>query len=205
MVQPAPPGYALCVDAGRTYELLARLTNLLRSEERRVGQDHGLASVHLHALGYLARANRYSDTATALGEYLGLTKGTTSQTVAVLVERGFVAAQRDPSDSRKQHLAPTEAGRRVLAATRPPDLLQAAVKGLSAEAPPSHGPALERALEELLRAVQRAAGARAFGVCATCRHLTRRGRTRVCGLTGEPLSVADTERICREQELPAAE
>lgn len=193
------PRYHPVVDPGRTYELLERLANLLRSEERRVGQERGLSSVHLHALGYLARANRYSDTAAALTEYLGITKGTASQTVGVLLERGLVRAERDEADGRKQHLAPTAEGRRVLAACHPPPLLRRALADLVVPAED-----LEAALEALLRAVQRAGGSRAFGVCATCRHLVRQARSQSCGLTGEPLSTADTQRICREQESPRA-
>lgn len=187
------------MDPGRTYELLERLANLLRAEERRVGAERGLASVHLHALGYLARANRYSDSVVALAEYLGITKGTASQTVGVLLERGLLRGKRDARDGRKTHLAPTAEGRRVLALCRPPPLMGAALAELGA-APVDP----EAALEALLRAVQRAGGSRPFGVCATCRHLSRDARGLACGLTGEALSAADTERLCREQELPPA-
>lgn len=185
------------MDPTRTYELLERLANLLRSEERRVGQERGLSSVHLHALGYLARANRYSNTAGAVAEYLGITKGTASQTVAVLLERGLLRAERDEADARKHHLALTTEGRRTLTACHPPPLLRRAIAELAAP-----GEDLELALEALLRAVQRAGGSRAFGVCGTCRHLVRRTRSQSCGLTGETLTVADTQLLCREQELP---
>lgn len=183
----------------RPYELLERLSNLLRAEERRIGQERGLSSVHLHALGFLARANRYSDSVGALAEYLGITKGTASQTAGVLESRGLLAARRDASDARRVHLSPTAAGRELLAAVRPPPLLARALADLG-------GPSaeLEHQLEQLLRAVQRAAGSRAFGVCKTCRHFLREPGGFRCGLTREPLSPADSELICREQELPLA-
>jgi DNA-binding MarR family transcriptional regulator len=187
------------VDAGRTYELLERLANLLRSEERRIGQERGLASVHLHALGYLERANRYSDTLVALAEYLSITKGTASQTVAVLSERGLLKSRRDAQDGRKIHLGPTAEGRRLLAACRPVPLLRQACAELGVE--PGQ---IESALEALLRALQRANRSRAFGVCGSCRHLLRTAGRTTCGLTGEPLSPSDTQRLCREHEAPAA-
>ena len=197
MVQKFRMRYHCPVDLDRTYELLERLTNLLRAEERRVGQERGLSSVHLHALGYLARANRYSDTVMSLAEYLGITKGTASQSVGVLTERGFLRGRHDAHDARKIHLSPTASGRRVLAACRPPTLLRQAGADLSAS--PTQ---VEAALEALLRSLQRAGGSRTFGVCGTCRHLERSAGRTTCGLTGEPLSPADTQRICREQESP---
>lgn len=181
--------------ARRAWELLERLGNLLRAEERRLLADEGLQPVHLHALAFLARANRYSDTPGAVAEYLGTTKGTTSKTLGVLADRGLLAAAADERDGRLTHLSPTAAGKRLLARALPPPGMREALAS----------PDLERGgglpwMEELLRSLQRANGSRAFGVCRTCRHLrSERGATS-CGLTGEPLSAEETQRVCREHE-----
>ena len=189
--------YFESVDTSRTYELLVRLGDLLRAEERRVGQELGLSSVHLHALGYLARANRYSNSAATLAEYLGVTKGTASQTVAVLVERELVDTRRDERDGRRVHLALTDAGRAVVEAAHPPPLLARAATLLDAQPVPAD---IELGLEALLRAIQRAGGSRAFGVCHTCRHFRDEAGGFRCGLTDEPLSADDSVRLCREHE-----
>jgi hypothetical protein len=67
---------------------------------------------------------------------------------------------------------------------------------------PTEAREAEAALESLLRALQRARGGRTFGICHTCRHFRRlRGGGNRCGLTGEPLSVSDSRRICREHAV----
>ena len=64
----------------------------MRTELRKAGADEALQPVHLQALIYLARANRYSNTPQALAEYLGLTKGTVSQTLLLLDRQGLRSA-----------------------------------------------------------------------------------------------------------------
>ena len=70
-------------------DLLERLNNLLRMEMRAFGLSYGLLPVQIEALTYLTRCNRYSDTPQAVTEYLGLTKGTVSQSLKVLEQKGF--------------------------------------------------------------------------------------------------------------------
>lgn len=188
--------YRSPVTAERVHELLERLANLLRAEERLVGKQLGLQPVQLQALQYLARANRYSDSPNAVADYLGLTKGTVSQTLAVLQQRGLLQASDDPDDGRRVHLKPTAKGRRALQQLPPPVLGEAlAVHGAAGE--------LAARLEQLLVAIQRGRGGRTFGVCHTCRHFRSGAGGSQCGLTGEPLATEQTERLCREHELPA--
>lgn len=181
------------MDPTTPFELLSRLTALLRAEERRAAGEFGLQPAHLHALRYLAQANRYSDTPAGVAEYLGATKGTISQSLLVLRERGLLVAEEDPKDRRRTHLRPTREGQRVLEACSPPPGFRAAL----AETPEADA----EVWEELLRRVQRAHGGRTFGICATCVHLRPQagGRAR-CGLTGEALRIADRQLLCREHE-----
>ncbi len=180
--------------AERTHELIERLANLLRAEAR-LADGGALQPVHLQALAYLARCNRYSDTPGALTEYLGLTKGTVSQTLNVLEREGLLERRGDPADRRRVRLRLTAAGRRVVREAAPPPLLRQAVAALG----PEREGRLAADLEELLRALQRAHGGRPFGVCRTCRHFQggAAGGGR-CGLTDEPLSARDAKLLCRE-------
>lgn len=181
--------------ADRAHELLDRLANLLRADGRRV--DGGLQPVHLQTLTYLSRCNRYSDTPGALTEYLGLTKGTVSQTLNVLERDGLIERRADPADGRRVRLALTAAGRARVRAAAPPPVLREAAAALG----DAQVGRLADDLEALLRALQRANGGRPFGVCQTCRHFQARdpagGR---CGLTGEPLAERDAIKLCREHE-----
>jgi len=183
----------------RLFTLLERLGNLTQASLRAAGQAHGLQPVPLLALSYLAKANRYSDTPAAMAEYLGLSRGATSQTLALLESRGLIERTRDTKDRRVWHLALTAAGRGIVATSLPP----AEWKALLAQ---RGGPAigLESEFESLLRALQLAGGSRSFGVCRTCRHFRAESGARFrCGLTGEPLAAAQTTKLCREHEARA--
>jgi DNA-binding MarR family transcriptional regulator len=192
----------MLMDAVRLYDVLERLGNLLRSEEREAAARAGLLPVHLAALGYLGRANRYSNTPAALAEYLGLTKGTVSQSLLVLERRGYLRKQGDSRDRRVVRLELTARGRRALERQSPPAAIRMAAEELGA----AETDLLTTGLDGLLRAMQRARGNRSFGVCRTCRFFERGPDGFRCGLTHESLSAEDSERICREHEsllLPA--
>ncbi len=183
----------------RTYELLDRLGNLLRREERLAGAGSSLQPVHLQALWYLSRANRYSDTPGAVARYLGITDGTASSTLKVLRGRGLLATDPDPADRRVSHLRLTPAGHAMLVEGLPPPLLSEALGRLGGV----EREGLERGLEALLRSLQGAGGGRAFGVCHTCRHFRRGSGGYLCGLTLEALAVEETGSLCIEHDTGA--
>ncbi|MFP2924191.1 MarR family winged helix-turn-helix transcriptional regulator [Pyxidicoccus sp. 3LG] len=188
------------MSADRLYALLERIGNLLRTEERAAGLRHGLQPVHLQALRYLESCNRYSNTPAALTEYLGLTKGTVSQTLLLLEDKGLLSKVADTEDRRVVHLHLTDAGRAVLRDTLPPALFTQALRGL-----PGGGEGLEESLSGLLRSMQVANAGRSFGVCASCKHFRREGPGRFrCGLTEEPLSREESTLLCREHEAVEA-
>lgn len=180
----------------RIYELLERLGNWMRAEERSAGAKHGLQPVQIHALSYLSRCNRYSDTPAGVTEYLGLTKGTASQSLKRLQEKGLIKARTDRDDGRVVHLAPTAKGRKLLASIAPPPLMKSALEQVAGDHSGGEW------LEDLLRAVQQQHKGRSFGVCQSCRHFLRKGETSQCGLTLETLSTEDRTLICREHESP---
>lgn len=174
-------------------EILERLANLLRQCQHEVAVAHGLNDAQLSALLYLAKANAYSDTPAAAVEYLGLTKGTVSQTLLVLERDGWLRRRADRHDGRVVHLQLTPRALRLATECGAP---------LDALAGVPH--AVETAAA-MLAALQRANGGRSFGVCHTCCHFRKEGPdTYRCGLTLEPLAPAQIVRICREHEGPRA-
>jgi len=84
----------------RIWELVERLGTLVRAERRRAAGALGLQPVHLQVLEYLSRCNRYSNTPQAVAAYLGTTKGTISQSLAVLERGGWIRKRSDPADGR---------------------------------------------------------------------------------------------------------
>ncbi|MEI2422048.1 helix-turn-helix domain-containing protein, partial [Arthrospira platensis SPKY2] len=81
--------------------LLERLAALLHQSVRDDGARHGLLPIHVQVLGYLSRANRYSDLPIAISEYFGITRGTVSQTLGVLERKGLVRKRPDDRHGRR--------------------------------------------------------------------------------------------------------
>jgi MarR family transcriptional repressor of emrRAB len=178
--------------ANDIYGVLTQLGSLLRAEAR---AESGLQPVQVQVLHYLSICNRYSDTPAAVADYLGLTKGTVSQTLRVLAESGWVDKTPDPDDGRVVHLKLTRNGEKRLAGTAPPRALEKALGRLSDA---EQHRTLE-ALLQLLRGLQQSNGGLTFGVCRTCSHFRTDapGKFR-CGLTEEPLLARESRLICRE-------
>lgn len=173
-------------------ELLCRLGRAMHCMQF----SQGLNPAQWEALRYLARANRYSRTPSALADFLGTTKGTASQTVKALQAKGYVRRQPEPADRRACRLEITEAGRDILRR----DPIRDVAAGLTSTGLDMVSTAA--GLELLLRGLRADCGVREFGVCERCRHFcgdaacAEEGGPHRCGLTGEPLSVPETSDIC---------
>ena len=184
------------------FDLVERLSLLTRVGLRQAGAAQGLQPVHLHVLFYLNQANRFSNTPLALTDYLGLTKGTVSQTVLVLARRRLVSRYADPLDGRIVRLVLTEAGGALLNKLNSADAWREAVRTSS----PARVTSAMVVLRQVLAEVQSQSGKRSFGVCSTCRHNQRLGpRSYFCGLMQEKLSSPEVRRICREHTLQLAD
>lgn len=180
--------------------LLECMGRLLGAEQQAAGGGAGLQRVHLQSLAYLREANRYSNTPRALADYLGLTKGTVSQSLLLLHGRGLVERLEDPADGRVVRLRLSAAGRRLAARFGRGLDWDRALAGVAA----ADREAAARVLQRVLAGLQRRRGNRSFGPCHTCCHFRRESAAFRCGLTGEPLRRAETLQICREHAWPAA-
>src|SRR5688572_13397288 len=113
-------------------DLVERLGNLIRAEMRRMGSEHSLQVVHLQALVYLHRANRYSNTPQALAEFLQLTKGTVSQSLLLLDRRGLIERYEDEVDRRVVRLRLSPSGEQVVSEVQIGTQWQEATREISA-------------------------------------------------------------------------
>lgn len=182
------------------FDLIERMGALIRSEERRKCTEFGLQPVHLQALDYLSRCNRYSDTPAALTSFLGMTKGTVSQTLLLLEKKGYLRKAGDAADKRKVHLHLTEEGKNILQQARPMELFNKAALILDQNETEIDGENFTQALT----ALQKANKSESFGLCKTCRYFTTTPDSFVCGLTKEALTQSDSEKICREHIFPTS-
>lgn len=183
-------------------DLVERLGNLMRAELRRIGAEHGLQVVHLQALVYLHRANRYSNTPQALAEFLHLTKGTVSQSLMLLDRRGLIERYEDEVDRRVVRLRLSSLGEQLLAEVQVGGQWQDATREISANRIRNG----VSALRETLFMLQLDNGGRTFGVCHSCVYLQRESqRVFRCGLMGDRLGGPETRRICREHSPKSSE
>jgi DNA-binding MarR family transcriptional regulator len=139
-----------------------------------------------------------SDTPLALAQYLGVSKGTASQSVLVLQNKRLIEKSADENDRRVVHLRLTTQGRKALAHFGQQAGREQLVVALGAAVQDS----TEQALTTLLKGLLAQQGGKSFGVCHSCRHFVRAGGAYRCGLIGVPLSGTESEQICHEHQYP---
>lgn len=174
--------------------LLGRLARVVTN----VANSSELKPVQWEALRYLSEANRFSRAPGALTAWLGVTKGTVSQTVKTLERDGYVTKRTDRNDGRSVRLTLTAAGHRVLGKD-PVMQLATALHSCDERALAT----LESTLAGTLQRWLEERGGQAFGVCHTCRHFRQGAGERLehrCGLLEVDLSVDDSGRLCIEHE-----
>ena len=173
--------------------LIERIGRLLSTDAHAAG----LLPVQWEVLRYLHRANRFSRIPAALTAYLGLTKGTVSQTLRTLEGKGLVQKRVDPGDRRSKRLSLSHAARRLL---REDPLAETATAiGRLAE---SQRVTLGRALEAILSTRLEARQRQPFGQCRDCRYFAQQhaaGAPHYCLLLEEPLAEDESGLICHEQ------
>lgn len=185
--------YYLVMAKQDLYGLLACLSRAQQSEQRQQAVAAGLPAVQWTILQYLRQANRYSNTPQALGDYLGLTKGTVSQSLKRLESNGWIRREADVRDGRVVRLALTDRARKLV-----DDSIEAEWAAAVANLPATERNAAEAALTRLLSGWQQSRQGRTFGVCRSCANFQVGPKTHLCRLTNEPLSEDDSTRICRE-------
>lgn len=177
------------------YELIECMTALIRSEERKKCTELGLQPVHFQVLNYLSRANKYSNTPAAVANYLGMTRGTVSQSLMILAKKAYIAKMPDQNDKRVVHLSLLEAGRTVLQQARSSNLFDSASGILQRSGSQTTD---ANVFQQALVALQKANQSQSFGVCKSCRNFSSRDDGFFCLLTQETLSDSDSEQICQE-------
>lgn len=178
---------------GNREDSLAGLLGRMGRMARGLQYAEGLNPAQWECLRFLASANRYSRTPSALAAYLGSTKGTASQTVIALEGKGLLRRVRDGGDRRVTTLEVTEGGDALL--NRDPLLtLTRALAGLPHDVAQSLVNGLTRLEDEL--AERR--GWRSFGFCAKCGHYCAADSDSPawCGMLRMELDVEDIHRIC---------
>ena len=90
--------------ARQSIELMGQIARIFLFE----GTKHGLREREWMALRFLARANRFSRTPSALASYVDTTRGTASYIINELERRGYLERSRSAKDKRSVTLSVTQ-------------------------------------------------------------------------------------------------
>ena len=179
--------------AQKAISLLERLGRLLSID----AHVERLLPVQWETLRYLNKANQFSRTHAAVVSYLGLTKGTVSQTLKALETKGLIRKVIDKADRRSSRLELTAQGRKML--QRDPianwvDQFQT----MSAAERDGMTQGLSALLDQRLSAQGRAQ----FGQCKSCAYFRAKhleGKPHYCDLLKTGLTSESAILICAEQ------
>lgn len=177
------------------FELIEYISALIRSEERKRCAELKIQLVHFQILKYLSLCNKYSDTPAAITNYLGITRGTVSQTLLVLEKKQFIKKIQDDKDKRVYHILLLDKGLITLNQTKPIELFKKASELLEPESSIIENKDI---FVKTLTALQKANNSYSFGICKTCKNFTKTSSGFFCELTQEKLSENDSEKICKE-------
>lgn len=176
------------------FDILERLVSLQMGSLYRHPQLKGLPTTWVQILCYLRQCNGYSNTPAATTEYLGLTKGTVSQSLNKLESEGWIKKENDGRDKRVIHLLLTD---------KASDVMQNAIQETQSaqwDLLPFSQEQLKSVFLAHLRTMQKNQGARLFGECRFCRFHQQQNGHPWCGLTQEPIPTESVRLICREFE-----
>jgi len=167
---------------------LERLSSLYKSQMRHAASEQGFQLVNLEILQYLSICNNYSNTAQAISEYLGQTKGSISQTLKIMEKSGHIERRPCIKDKRVIRLFLTNKG-------------QVSLKKMSQHRMKiqDENPEVLAALKTLLKTWQYNHRDTGFGQCLSCKYHQKASSHKFkCNLTGEYLPLSDKLKICRE-------
>lgn len=177
------------------FEFIEYMAALIRSEERRKCTELGLQPVHFQLMNYLSRCNKYSDTPAATANFLGMTRGTVSQSIIILEKKGYIKKAQDQNDKRVVHLSLLPDGAKILQEAKPTQLFDKALAFLNEESSGING---NEMFARALTALQKANNSNTFGLCKSCKNFSIKDGEFFCLLTQEILSTEDSEKICQE-------
>ncbi len=180
------------------FDLIEYMSALIRSEERKRCSELKIQLVHFQILKYLSSCNKYSDTPAAIANYLGITRGTVSQTLLILEKKEFIKKNQDHKDKRVYHVLLLDKGLNTLKETTPTELFTKASELLESESSVTEN---EDVFVKALTALQKANNSYSFGICKTCKNFTKISSGFFCELTQEKLSKSDSEKTCQEHVI----
>jgi len=180
-------------ERAKIVELVDRLSRIAHSLQF----AEGLNPAQWEALRFVARANRNSCSPGTLAVFMGSTKGTVSQTLKALENKGLIQRSRKAGDRRGVEIAVTVAGR-ALIERDPLGRIHDALSTCSE----ADQRGVVTGLERLVGIVQKHQNIPEFGPCLSCAHYKPETCSETnaigcrCGVSGELFDASELAKIC---------
>jgi DNA-binding MarR family transcriptional regulator len=172
---------------------IRHIINRLARLDAAEGWSGDLNPAQRAAIEYLAYANRYSRSPSHVASYLNTTRGTMTQTLKALKNKGYIEERRFESDKRSISYELTEEGLEAAALSNIIlKTLSSQSKGLLCQ--------IEHDLHHILRESIEFGGQKPFGVCRACRYFEPKSSGGFCSLLLVQLSTEEAAQICHEQD-----
>ncbi len=166
------------------------------------GDRSGLSDREWMAFRFLAQANKFSRTPSALASFLGATRSTATQIAAVLVKKGLIVRKQSAEDGRSISLCLTAQGEKFL--ERDPIN---ALRDQISELEPDDESRLRDALRKILVGLEVAQPWHHTDVCGQCMFLAETGtgkdRQFKCRYFRETIAAKDRAQLCTHFERRA--
>jgi DNA-binding MarR family transcriptional regulator len=160
----------------------------------------GLTQAQWIAIRFFSRANRFSRTISGFAQFHATTRGTASQTVKILVEKGYLKRTPSEKDARSVRFDLTALARSKLC-DDPLEAVTQVAGRLSADEQAHMTVSLRTMLADLSGSCRQTVS----GICRLCGHLDRGtgDKGARCRLMQEPLVEREFEELCvRFQSSP---
>ncbi len=153
----------------------------------------GLTQAQWIAIRFFMRANRFSRTISGFAQFHATTRGTASQTVKTLVEKGYLERTPSEKDARSIRFDLTALAREKLR----DDPLESLVR-VAGRLSPDNRLRMTVGLRMMLTDLRGGRGEPSAGVCRLCGHLDRGTgeQSACCRLMQEPLVDTEFEELC---------
>jgi len=153
----------------------------------------GLTQAQWIAIRFFTRANRFSRTISGFAQFHATTRGTASQTVKALVEKGYLERTPSQKDARSVRFDLTALARRKLR----DDPLEAIVRA-AGRLDSDERACMAAGLRTMLADLRGDGGQPTAGVCRLCGHLDQGtgDRGACCRLMHEPLFDTEFQELC---------
>jgi DNA-binding MarR family transcriptional regulator len=178
-------------DNPTTTEEIAELLVYLGRAARGTDAASDLTVAQWTAMRFFARANRLSRTPSAFASFHATTRGTASQIIKSLMQKGYLARHEAADDRRSVLLDLTSSGKSSMR-NDPLNNLTEAIDQLDSML----RTALRQALPALAGELGKVRGTVAFGTCGDCRHFSCCGAVSYCACVDAELAPADLGCLC---------